>query len=263
MASYTSSPSCPISFPSPFPSTFPMLVPSTLAHLNIKLDSSNYTFWKSQILPSVRAHGLQGFLLGTHIKPDEYIIDPANPQAVLQNPDHVSWIRLDQFLMSWLFSSISRANVWPCRPLQVIRRSVNNLEQLFSTKSKARVLQLRLLLQTTKKGTRSIEDYILKMKNIASSLMAAGQSISDDELILYILGSLRSEFESVIVNLTSRDSVSLQEVQYILQTHEMRLESLNATTMFEFSNTAAHIVQKHPNFMPNSRGFIYNYSSSS
>ena len=70
------------------------------------------------------------------------------------------------------------------------------LEQLFSTKSKARVLRLRLLLQTTKKGTRSIEEYILKIKNIASSLMAAGQSISDDELILYILGGLGSEFVS-------------------------------------------------------------------
>ena len=43
----------------------------------------------------------------------------------------------------------------------------------------------------------------------------------------------------------------------------MRLESLNATTTVEFSNTAAHIVQKHPNIMPNSRGFSYNNSSSS
>ena len=186
MASYTSSPSCLISSPSPFPSTFPMVVPSTLAHLNIRLDSSNYTFWKSQILPSVRAHDLEGFLLGTRIKPDENIIDSANPQVVLQNLDHVSWIRLDHVV-----HCKSSAEVWTV------------LEQLFSTKSKAIVLRLRLLLQTTKKGTRSIEEYILKMKNIASSLMAAGQSISDDELILYILGGLGSEFESVIVNLTS------------------------------------------------------------
>ena len=37
------------------------------------------------------------------------------------------------------------------------------LEQLFVTKSKARLLHL----QTTKKEVMSIEDYILKMKSIA------------------------------------------------------------------------------------------------
>ena len=64
------------------------------------------------------------------------------------------------------------------------------LEQLFSAKSKARILQLRLSLQTLKKGSSSIEDYILKMKARANDLLVAGQAISDDELILYILGGL-------------------------------------------------------------------------
>ena len=90
------------------------------------------------------------------------------------------------------------------------------LEQNFSAKSKARALQLRLSLQTMKKDNSSVEDYILKMKSLALSLMAAGQQITDDELILYILGGLGSEFEDVIVNLTSRESITLQEVQYIL-----------------------------------------------
>ena len=62
------------------------------------------------------------------------------------------------------------------------------LEQTFYAKSKARALQLRLSLQTMKKGNNSVEDYILKMKSLAMSLMAVGQQIIDDELILYILG---------------------------------------------------------------------------
>ena len=71
------------------------------------------------------------------------------------------------------------------------------LEQLFSTKSKARALQLRLSLQTLKKENSSIADYVLKMKSLATSLIAAGQQMSDDELILYILGGLGLEFESL------------------------------------------------------------------
>ena len=92
------------------------------------------------------------------------------------------------------------------------------LGQLFSTKSKARLLHLIFLLQTTKKGSLSIEDYFLKMKTIAQDLVSAGQSISNDELVLYILGGLGSEFDSVVVNLTSKDSVTLPEAQFLLQT---------------------------------------------
>ena len=59
------------------------------------------------------------------------------------------------------------------------------LEQIFSTKSKAKVLQLRFLLQTIKKGSGSLQDFVLKMKNTANELMAAGdQFISDDEILI-------------------------------------------------------------------------------
>ena len=95
-----------------------------------------------------------------------------------------------------------------------------------------------------KKGNSSIEDYILKKKSLVLSLMAAGQQITDDKLILYILGGLGSEFETVIVNLTSRESITLQEVQYILQTHEMRLESLSAATTVDLSGSSIHFVKR-------------------
>ena len=83
------------------------------------------------------------------------------------------------------------------------------LEQLFFTRSKASTLQLRLLLQTTKKGATSIKEFILKMKTNTNELIIVGHQISDNELILYILGGLGPEFDSVVVNVTSRDSITL------------------------------------------------------
>ena len=109
--------------------------------------------------------------------------------------------------------------------------------------------------------------FILKMKARANDLMAAGQAISDDELILYILGGLGPEFESIIVNLTSRESLTLQEVQYLLQTYEMKLENLSASAMLDISNsTAANMVHKesqsvfsgHLGFQYNNRGRNFN-----
>ena len=106
------------------------------------------------------------------------------------------------------------------------------LARLNATQSKARSLQLKFLLQTTKKRNQSIEDYILKMKNLADNHNQSGQTISDEELILYILGGVGPEYESVVVNLTSRqDDLNLQEVQFMLQSQEMRIESMNALSL--------------------------------
>ena len=72
------------------------------------------------------------------------------------------------------------------------------------------------MLQTTKKGATSIEEFILKMKTNANALITTSHQIFYDELILYILGGLGLEFDSVVVNVTSRDSITLQEVQFML-----------------------------------------------
>ena len=151
------------------------MIPSTLTPINIKLDRSNYMFWKSQILPAARAHDLEAFLLGTKLKPSEHIADPSAPFATVVNPEYATWIRLDHYVMSWLLSSISEqmlGHVVHCRSSSEIWIVI---EQPFTVKSKARALKLRLSLQTTKKGGGTIKDYILKMKALANALMAVGQ----------------------------------------------------------------------------------------
>ena len=86
------------------------------------------------------------------------------------------------------------------------------LEQLFATKSKARLLQLCFRLQSTKRNAMTIEEYMLKFKSLAYSLMAVGQAITDEELVLYIIGGLGPKYESLVVHLTSKDSVTIPEL---------------------------------------------------
>ena len=82
------------------------------------------------------------------------------------------------------------------------------------------------MLQNLKKGNISIEEYFVKMKNMADLLnVSGGQVLTNDELLLYILGGLRNEYEFVVILLTSRQGeVSLEEAQFMLQTQEMRIE---------------------------------------
>ncbi|KAF4355480.1 hypothetical protein F8388_015234 [Cannabis sativa] len=48
--------------PAPPVQSFPF---QSLAPLTIKLDRSNYPYWRSQALPALRAHDLEGYVLGT------------------------------------------------------------------------------------------------------------------------------------------------------------------------------------------------------
>ena len=225
-----------------------IILPSVLPSVSARLDRSNYIFWRSQILPTARAYGLDDFLFGTRSPPEQFINSSSVPEhsssvpeQLTVNPEFLQWTRLDQFLLSWLLSSISEnmlGHVLHCITSSEVWKT---LDLLFSTKSKARLLHVQFLLQTTKKGTMSIEDYVLKMKSFAHELMSAGQLIPDDELVLYILGGLGPEYESVTVNLTSKDSVTLVEAQYMLQAHELRLENFNASSVMEVSHAAANL----------------------
>ncbi|XP_034695665.1 uncharacterized mitochondrial protein AtMg00810-like [Vitis riparia] len=64
---------------------------------------------ESQILPTVRAYGLEGFLTGDHVHPPAMVADAKDPQVFIENPDFLYRTRYDQFLVSWLIGSISEA----------------------------------------------------------------------------------------------------------------------------------------------------------
>ena len=129
------SPSMPSVYNSATVPHLPIILPSVLPPVSLQLDRSNYAIWKSKVLPTVRAYELEGFLLGTKALPCSTLDDSVNP-------DFVHWNRLDQFVVSWLLSSISDSmigHVLHCNMTSVIWKT---LEQLFSTKSKARLLHL-------------------------------------------------------------------------------------------------------------------------
>ena len=62
-----------------------------------------------------------------------------------------------------------------------------------------------------------MNDYILKMRGLANLLGVAGQILSNDKLIFYILGGLGPNHDSLVINLTYRhDSISLQDMLFFI-----------------------------------------------
>ncbi|KAG6736073.1 hypothetical protein POTOM_061231 [Populus tomentosa] len=73
----------------------------------------------------------------------------------------------------------------------------NALEKTLSS-SKAKIMQLRLELQSIKKGSLSMINYIMKVKRAADNLAIIGESVSKQDQVMNLFGGL--DFDSNYVS---------------------------------------------------------------
>ncbi|KAL5776307.1 hypothetical protein ACOSP7_009233 [Xanthoceras sorbifolium] len=79
--------------------------------------------------------------------------------------------------------------------------------------------------------------------------MAAGQVISEQDLVAYILGGLGFEFDPVICNIASKkDDITLQDAQFLLMNYESRLEQFHASATIDIGQALANSITKSANF---------------
>ena len=71
--------------------------------VTIKLSSSNYLLWKSQLLPLLESQELLGHVDGTLAPPPRFA--PADSQTL--NIKHLAWKNTDQRLLSLLLSFLT------------------------------------------------------------------------------------------------------------------------------------------------------------
>ncbi|KAK1552652.1 hypothetical protein Q3G72_020893 [Acer saccharum] len=210
-------------------------------NLQVKLDNDNYIYWKAQVLRVIRAFELEDFISGLKSAPSKYVeVQSAGEKQSVLNKSYVNWNKSDQLLLSWLFSSINQnliGQVIDCKNSQEVW---STLENLFSQQSMAKILQLKHQLQNVKKGASSINDFVLKVKTIGDNLKAAGQVVSENDLILSILHGVGSEYDTVVSMITSqRSSMTLQEAQYLLLNLEQRIAEQNSVAQVDVSSASA------------------------
>ncbi|KAL5767298.1 hypothetical protein ACOSQ2_014081 [Xanthoceras sorbifolium] len=88
----------------------PSLAKTLNYHINIKLDSSNYNYWKVQVLPAIHALELDAFISGLKVFPPKLVVGPVSAdgeQTIVPNPAYTALRRANQLLLGWLFLTIS------------------------------------------------------------------------------------------------------------------------------------------------------------
>lgn len=133
----------------------------------IKLYNNSFMVWRNQVLASIKGNGLESFITGANQCPYQYItqIGAASSSSTtgsgsrVENPTFTIWIKTDQLLLSWMFSSIQEnllAAVIPCVSSQKLRET---LSRMFTSQSQARIMPLKMQLQTAKKGSMTMNAY--------------------------------------------------------------------------------------------------------
>jgi hypothetical protein len=150
--------------------------------ITIRLTKSNYLLWRAQLLPYLRSSKLMGFLDGSNPAPKQFISTATTTGEIEEalNPAYGTWYDQDQLLLSGLLSSMTEEVLRDVMAATSSRAVWTSLHRKFASSTKARTVQLRVDLATSKKQDLSAADFYHKITGLASELAAADAPLRDE-----------------------------------------------------------------------------------
>uniref|UniRef100_A0A2N9HZK1 Elongation factor Ts, mitochondrial n=1 Tax=Fagus sylvatica TaxID=28930 RepID=A0A2N9HZK1_FAGSY len=131
----------------------PLMLLSNMSNLmSIKLDSLNYMVWKLQLTTILEAYSMIDHIDGSVQKPSQYLADSAGNLTTRVNPSFLSWKKRDKALLTLIYSTLSPPVLSMVVGLHSAQEVWSTLETRFTSTARANVLNLKLELQSVKKG---------------------------------------------------------------------------------------------------------------
>ena len=216
--------------------------PMTSHPISHKLTKINHPTWKAQALAAIRGMGLQGLITGKDKAPDAEVKEKdkdGKTIKVVKNPAYEEWLARDQQVLNFILSSLSKEILPQVAAKATAAEAWREIENMFSSQTRARAVNTRMVLSTMKKHNMTIAEYFGKMRALGDEMAAAGRHLDEDELIEYILAGLDFDYNSIVSSVLSRpDPVSLGDLYSQLLTFETRLELLGRGHSYSSANAA-------------------------
>ncbi|PNX84646.1 retrovirus-related Pol polyprotein from transposon TNT 1-94, partial [Trifolium pratense] len=202
---------------------------SGLPHpLTIKLDEKNFLLWSQQVNGVITAHNLHRFIV--------------NPEIPLQFASVAD--RLEDGVLPRVLSCKHSYEVW------------EKIHTYFNSILKSRARQHRSELKNTKKHSRTVNEYLLRIKSIVNSLIVIGDVVSEREQVEVILEGLSEEFNPFVMMVYSRsDTPKVKDIEALLLLQESQFEKFRQELANpSVSANVAQIESKNSNHNSDSEG---------
>jgi hypothetical protein len=115
------------------------------------------------------------------------------------------------------------------------------LDGMYATRTRARSVNTRIALATTRKGASTMTEFYSKMKSYADEMTASGQTLGDEEFVAYVLTGLDEEiYNSFVSSIVTRvKPISPAELYSQMLAFELRLMKQAANTSYTSSSANA------------------------
>nr|XP_023913981.1 uncharacterized protein LOC112025541 [Quercus suber] len=215
----------PFSYTHTASSPSPLLLLSNMSNLmSIKLDYTNYIPWKHQLVTILEAYSLIEHIDGTTLKPSPLLLDATGIPTSVVNLEFQSWNIRDKALLSLINSTLTPQVFSLVVGVTNSREVWNTLEQRFTSTSRANILNLKLELQSLKKGNDSVNNFLQKIKVARDKLLAVGVVVDNEELICIVLRGLPRDFAQFCSAIRTRsDPISYEQLAIMLQNEEQAI----------------------------------------
>ena len=212
--------------------------------MSIKLDYTNYIPWRHQLVTILEAYSLIEHIDGTATKQSPYVLDSAGDATFVVNLEFQAWKIKDKALLSLINSTLS-PQVFSLAGITSSREVWSTLEQRFTSTSRANILNLKLELQSLKKGNDFVNNFLQKIKIARDKLLVVGVVVDNEELICIVLRGLPREFAHFCSAIWTRgDPITYEQLAIMLQSEEQALAEhsdsvLHSLAMFASNSKAS------------------------
>ena len=100
------------------------------------------------------------------------------------------------------------------------------LENLYGAHSKSKMDEARTAIQTVRKGSTIMVEYLRPKKAWADSLALAEDPYPETHLIADVLSGLDADYFPIVLQIEGRSSTSWQELQELLLSFDSKIERL-------------------------------------
>ena len=120
-------------------------------------------------------------------------------------------------MLNYILSSLSpeiMSQVATTTPMAAVAWAT--IEGMFAAPSRARVINTRMALATTQKGTSTVAEYFTQMKALADEMASTGKKLDDEGISSYILVGLDIDFNPLVSAIAARvEPLTLGELLHL------------------------------------------------